>query len=243
MAGLALAAILAGACASSATTPSNSAAPPSRQSSSASNSAGHGSPSAGVRPSGSASASGSAATSGSAPAPGASGSAAASPASACVPGINLVHVDPGLEAGLPCTIGNVDLERFSFKLSDYIASSTGGERDLYAPWLVQFGLTSSDVNIAVVADLTQRENFVIHAIEVPGAADDMLASTFGDQARKAGWPVVSTKVGSEPILKITDPAAAGSLSVAYVFARNHVLYAVITDDPSLMIEALAKLTS
>ncbi len=40
-----------------------------------------------------------------------------------------------------------------------------------------------------------------------------------------------------------DPAAAasGGLSVGYVFAKDSVLYTVITDDSSLLLEALIKL--
>jgi hypothetical protein len=165
------------------------------------------------------------------------------PASACVTGLDLVHVDTALEEKLPCTIGGVNLERFSFLLSTYVASSSGGDRDLYAPWLVQFGLTTQDVKMAVVADLTQQENFVIHAISVPGVADDKLVSSFADQARKAGWPVSNVSFASQPLTEMVDPAArsAGSLSVGYVFARDHVLYTVITDDPNLLLEAIAKL--
>jgi hypothetical protein len=160
-----------------------------------------------------------------------------------VGGLNLSHDDPALEAYLPCKIGGIGLERFSVKLSAYIASSAGGDRELYAPWLVQFGLTPDDVVMAVDADLTQTENFVIHAIRVPGAADDKLGSSFGDVARKAGWPVVARTVASRAVLEMTDPAAkaAGSLSIGYVFAGNHILYTIITDDPSLLVEALIKL--
>jgi hypothetical protein len=40
-----------------------------------------------------------------------------------------------------------------------------------------------------------------------------------------------------------DPtaAASGRLSVGYVFAKDSVLYTVITDDSSLLLEALIKL--
>jgi hypothetical protein len=167
----------------------------------------------------------------------------ASPSSECVAGLNLSHDDAALEAYLPCIVGGIGLERFSLKLSAYIASSTGGDRELYAPWLVQFGLTPDDVVIAIDADLTQRENFVIHAIRVPGVADDKLASSFSDVARKAGWPVTDRTVAYRSVLEMTDPAAkaAGSLSIGYVFAGNHILYTIITDDPSLLVESLVKL--
>lgn len=174
----------------------------------------------------------------------ASGSASlsAAPSTACL-SVGLGSVDPVLEAYLPCTIGGVDLERFSMTLANYMSSSTGGDRELYAPWLVEFGLTPAEVNVAVVADLTDQENFVVHAIKVPGAADAKLASSFADQAKKAGWVVTQKTVTGRQVLEMTDPAAkaAGSLSVGYVLASNHVLYTIITDDPSLLVEALIKL--
>jgi hypothetical protein len=168
-------------------------------------------------------------------------SLSAAPSSACL-SVGLGSVDRVLEAYLPCTIGGVDLERFSMTLANYIAS---GPRDaeLYAPWLVAFGLTPAEVNMAVVADLTQQENFVVHAIKVPGVDDAKLASSFAEQAKKAGWPVTQKTVTGRQLLEMTDPAAkaAGSLSVGYVFASNHILYTIITDDPSLLVEALIKL--
>lgn len=173
----------------------------------------------------------------------ASPSGSAAPTPACLSGLDLTHVDTDLEDKLPCTIGGIDLERFSVPLSTYIAADTGGDRELYAPWLVQFGLSTQDVNMAVVADLTQQEDFVIHAISVPGVADGTLVSSFADQARKAGWPVDSVKIASESLTEIIDPATreAGGVATGYVFASDHVLYTIITDDPNLLLEAIAKL--
>ena len=153
------------------------------------------------------------------------------------------HADASLEDLLPSAIGGVSLEKFSLILSTYIASSSGGDGALYAPWLVTFGKTPDDVTMAVAADLTQTENFVVHAIKVSGVADVTLSSSFGDVARKAGWPVSTVSVATRPILQIIDPAAvaAGSLSVGYVYARNGVFYTVITDDSALLLEALIKL--
>jgi hypothetical protein len=169
--------------------------------------------------------------------------ASPSPVLGCVPGLNLGHLDPALEDKLPCTIGGIGLERFSFKLSEYIGSSSGGDRELYNPWLVQFGLTPEDVSMAVVADLTQHIHFVIHAISIPGVADGQLVSSFADQAKKAGWPVTSVKIASTSLMEIVDPAAveAGTQSVGYVYAKDHVLFTIITDDPNLLLEAIAKL--
>jgi|GEM_PF-1364736 hypothetical protein len=173
-------------------------------------------------------------------------SAPASPSATDSVTIGLPHIDASLEDLLPSTIGGVTMEKFSLVLSAYIASSTGGDRALYAPWLVNFGKTPDDVNMAVAADLTQTENFVVHAIKVSGVDDATLSSSFGDVARKAGWPVTShTNLMStgKTVLEIIDPAAqaAGTLSAGYVFAKNGVLYTVITDDSSLLLEALIKL--
>lgn len=153
------------------------------------------------------------------------------------------HVDAALEDILPATIGGIDLEKFSMPLSSYSASSPGGDKTLYGPWLVKFGKTPDDVNIAISADLTQRENLVIHAIKVPGVDDATLSSSFGTVAKAAGWPVSSKSVADKTVLEIIDPTAAtaGVLAAAYVYAKGGVLYFVITDDASLLLEALIKL--
>jgi hypothetical protein len=152
-------------------------------------------------------------------------------------------VDAALEDLLPSVIGGIDLQKFSMLLSTYAASSQGGEKDLYPPWLVKLGTTTEDVHIAIAADLTQRENFVVKAIRVPGADATTLTSSFADVASKAGWPV-STKLSlPKPVLEITDPTAqeAGVLGVGYVYAKDNVFYVVVTDDLSLLIQGLASL--
>ncbi len=178
--------------------------------------------------------------------PSSSAAASASPSATDAVTIGLPHIDTALEDLLPTQIGGVSMERFSLVLSAYIASSTGGDRSLYAPWLVKFGKTPDDVNMAVSTDLTLSENFVVHAIKVPGVADAALSSGFGDVARNAGWPVTShTDLMStgKTVLEIIDPAAqaAGTLSAGYVYAKNGILYTVITDDSALLLEALIKL--
>ena len=180
-----------------------------------------------------------------APSAGASGSAASgspfqSPTNdfSCGP-----HLDAKLEDLLPSIIGGVELEKCSMALSAYIASTSGGDDALYAPWLVKFGKIPDDVTLAVAVDLTGQENFIVHAIKVPGVADATLSSTFADVARKAGWPVETKTVATKTVLQMIDPtaAASGGLSVGYVFAKDSVLYTVITDDSSLLLEALIKL--
>jgi hypothetical protein len=171
---------------------------------------------------------------------GASGSPFPSPTNdfSCGP-----HLDANLEDLLPSIIGGVELEKCSMALSAYIASTSGGDDALYAPWLVKFGKIPDDVTLAVAVDLTGQENFIVHAIKVPGVADATLSSTFADVARKAGWPVETKTVATKTVLQMIDPtaAASGGLSVGYVFAKDSVLYTVITDDSSLLLEALIKL--
>jgi hypothetical protein len=228
--GIAITALLVAACGGAAgtATPAPSAAPAASPSAVVGPSAGL-SPS--TAPSGSVGPSGSANPSGSAPASGASGT-----------DIGLPHVEARLEDLLPSTIGGVTLEKFSLTLSAYIASTTGGDKALYAPWLVKFGKTPDDVNMAVAADLTGQENFILHAIDVPGVDDATLSSSFGDVAHKAGWTVNSKTVADKSVLEMIDPAAAasGGLSVGYVWAKDGVLYTIITDDSSLLLEALIR---
>jgi hypothetical protein len=228
--GLALAAVFLGGCGAASATP---AATPPGPGLSPRTTLPAGSPSASVPASGSAAPSGSASD--------------GSPSASASDPLNLPHIDAALEANLPSKIGGVDLFKFSLTLQAYIASTPGaGEDALYLPWLVKFSKTPADVNIAIATDLTDQENFIAHAIEVPGAAAAALSSGFDDAATKAGWPVKShTNWGStgKTVLEIIDPAAqaAGGLYDAFVYAKDDVLYTVITDDQDLLIEALIKM--
>jgi hypothetical protein len=164
-------------------------------------------------------------------------------ADACTSDLGLPHVSVTLEDLLPMTAGGVCLEKFSLTLSAYMASTTGGDKTLYTPWLVKFGKTSDDVNMAVASDLSQTVKFTAHAIEVPGVAAATLSSSFADVARAASWAVNTRSVAGKQILEIIDPvsASAGGVSAGYVYAKGDVLYTIITDDPSLLTEAVIKL--
>ena len=153
------------------------------------------------------------------------------------------HVDAALEDLLPSTIGGIDLEKFSMPLSSYIASSTGGDKLLYAPWLVKFGKTPDDVNIAIAADLTQRENFVDsrHQGSGRGCRDALLR--FRRRGPGGGLAGEHSVGLPKPVLAITDPTVttAGAIAIGYVYAKGNVLYVVITDDLALLLEGLASL--
>ncbi len=175
-----------------------------------------------------------------APGSSASGSAAVgSVGPTATPYLGLPHVDASLEDLLPSTVGGVTLEKFSLVLSAYIESTTGGDRALYAPWLLKFSKTTDDVNMAISADLSQppQVDFVVHAIEVPGAAAATLSSSFADAARAAGWSVVThaNYLAGLTVLEVTDPTTG---SPGYVFARADVLFTIITNDQSLLNEAI-----
>jgi hypothetical protein len=227
----ALTAALVAGCGAAAATPATSAvaAPSSSLAASVA-------PSASAAPASQPAASGSAG-------PAVSGSASASASDP----LGYPHVDGTLEDLLPSSIGNVTLVKFSLALSGYIASTPGaGEDALYTPWLVKFGKTPADVVIAVATDLTGQENFIGHAIRVPGVADSDLTSAFAEVAVKAGWPVTThTNLMStgKTVLEVIDPAAraSGALFAGYVYAKNSVMYTIITDDSSLLLEALIKL--
>ncbi len=157
--------------------------------------------------------------------------------------MSLPHIDASLEDLLPSAIGGIALTKFSEPLSSYDAASPSGDKLLYPAWLVKIGKTPDDVNIAIAWDPLQRENFIVHAIKVPGTDAATLTSTFSDAARNAGWPVSATSSLPKPVLEVTDPSAQGSggLGVAHVYAHDDVLYLVITDDLSLLIQGLADL--
>ena len=169
-------------------------------------------------------------------------SGSASPVPSGGSSIGLPHVDAALEDLLPGTIGNIPLEKFSEPLSTLVANSQGGEKLLYPAWLVPFAKTPDDVNVAITVDFTNQENFHADAIQVPGASAAALSAGFADVARKAGWPVSTRSVAAKSVLEITDPTApSGVLAVGYVYASGDVLYIIVTDDASLLVEALIKL--
>ena len=147
---------------------------------------------------------------------------------------------------MPSVVAHVQLAKFSLQLLAYMNSSPdAGENVLYAPWLVKFGWTTSEVSIAIATDLRPNGlNLVIHAIKVPGADAASLSKGFADVATKAGWPVKSVFIVKEKAtLEIIDPAAkaAGSLYAGYVYAKDNVLYTVITDNTDLLLETVIKL--
>lgn len=179
--------------------------------------------------------------------PSASGSAlpSVSPSLSPSPDLGLPHVDAALEDKLPGTIGGIQLEKFSMPLSTYMASSNGGDRVLYTPWLVKFGKTPDQIDLAEANDLTQTENFFVQAIQVPGVDAASLTGGFASVARNEKWPVTPKSIAATSVLEIVDPAtdAAGGLGTAYIYARGDIMYIIVTDDESLLVEALIDLIS
>jgi hypothetical protein len=159
----------------------------------------------------------------------------------------LPHANSKLEALLPSVIGNVALSKYSVLLSAQIAGDPGGSSALFAPWLVKFGKTTSDVDIAIATDLrpTGGINFAVYAVEVPGATAAALSQAYANVASASGWPVKSVSiVRDKATLEIIDPAAqaaGNALFAGYVYAYNDVLYTITTDDADLLLEALIKL--
>lgn len=172
--------------------------------------------------------------------PSASGSASPSVSPSPSPDLGLPHVNAALEDKLPGVIGGITLEKFSMPLSTYMASSKGGDKALYTPWLVKFGKNPDQIDLAVAADLTQTENFFVQAIQVPGVDAASLTGGFASVARNEKWPVNPKTIATKSVLEIVDPAtdAAGGLGTAYVYAKGDIMYIVVTDDASLLVEAL-----
>jgi hypothetical protein len=155
-------------------------------------------------------------------------------------------VDAALEAKLPDTIGGVQLEKLSYPLSSYLAPlKGGGDSVLYTPWLVQFGKNADDINMAVASDLTNTEQYTLQAIEVPGVGAAALTSGFVAVAQKQGWPVGPASIASVSVMEIVDPVTtgAGGHGTAYIYSQGDIMFVIVTDDISLVVETLAKLSS
>jgi hypothetical protein len=153
-------------------------------------------------------------------------------------------VDAALEDKLPSTIGGVALTKFSAPLSSYVASADAGpDAALYAPWLVKFGKTPDDVDLAVALDIYQTVSFHAEAIQVPGVDAAALIAGFADVARKAGWPVDATSIGTKSVYVIVDPSAdpTTGLGSAWVYAKADILYVIVSNDVALRLEAFIRL--
>jgi len=156
----------------------------------------------------------------------------------------LAHVDAALEDQLPSIIGGITLTKWSMPVSSYIASVTGGDTVLYAAWLVKFGMTPDEVDMALAVDLSGKEVANLRAIQVPGADAATLISGLADVATKAGWTNKTvTSLPKTPVHQIVDPTvdATKIANTAFVYAKGDIVFFVISDDLSVVIQALAAL--
>jgi len=161
----------------------------------------------------------------------------------------LAHYDAKFETLLPGVIGGIPLSKTSMPLSTFMASeicdasNPCADKALYTPWLVGFGKTPDDATFAAATDWTKTEKILIQAFKVPGIDGTKLSSAFVAEAQKAGWPVSPKKVGDRYVQELIDPARQNLdlLSIGWVYAKNDVMYIIITDDPALRLEALIKL--
>jgi hypothetical protein len=183
------------------------------------------------------------ATATSASSPSASGSTSPSVCPSPTQDLGLGHVNAALEDKLPGVIGGICLAKFSLPLSTYMASPIGGDKVLYTPWLVKFGKTPDQIDLAEANDLSRTEHFFVQAIQVPGVEAAALTGEFANVARKEKWPVTPKSIAATSVLEIVDPAtdAAGGRGTAYVYAKGDIMYVIVTDNESLLIEALINL--
>jgi hypothetical protein len=156
----------------------------------------------------------------------------------------LAHVDAALEDQLPSVIGGVCLTKWSMPVSSYMASVTGGDTVLYPAWLVKFGMTPDEVDMALAVDLGGHEVANLRAIQVPGVDAATLISGLSDVARKAGWAnKMMTGLTKSPVLRIEDPTVdpTKTANTAFVYAKGDIVFFVISDDQLVVIQALAAL--
>jgi hypothetical protein len=156
----------------------------------------------------------------------------------------LAHVDAALEDQLPSVIGGVCLTKWSMPVSSYMASVTGGDSVLYPAWLVKFGKTTDEVDMALAEDLSGHEICNLRAIQVPGADATALVAGLSEVATKAGWSNKTvTSLTKTPVLQIKDPTVdpTKTANTAFVYAKGDVVFFVISDDQLVVLQALAAL--
>jgi len=138
--------------------------------------------------------------------------------------------------------GSIDLCRFSETLSDYLGAASSSQVKIYTNWVVGFGRTPQDVDVAVDFPVADMTDVVILAVEIPGAKTD-LASAFGRAAAAEGRTVGPAQVGDRNLIEVVDPTLDVTTGhyIAYIYSKGQICYFIVTDKHEQLVSALIQL--
>ncbi len=173
--------------------------------------------------------------------PGDSGSPGASGAQTCSLG---AHYDQSLEDMLPDQVGPYELCKGSYPLSMFLNSQTKtNDKALYTDWMTRLNAKPEDTPLAVAMDQTDSQTIAILAFKPAVAESARLLTTFKESLDKLHWPNDSVLLAEKPVVRATDVGggANGMDATGYAYAKNGVLFLVVTEDSALALQAFIAL--
>ena len=153
------------------------------------------------------------------------------------------HGVPELEALLPASVGNVQLERVSLTGPDFYALGTADTQGQLNALLAALGKTTADLSVADAGDPTGRAILEIGAFRVAGASSTKLLSEWvaSNQASNPGHiSVTSETIDGRTLTKLVD-ATRDVGGTTRAFVKGDTIFLVAADDPALVSAALAQL--
>ncbi len=148
---------------------------------------------------------------------------------------------PDLEKVLPSELGGEPLAKVSWPLDLLLRSTKTGDAKLYAAFATALGVDPIDVKFATATNYTERK-VLVTALEVPGGTTDRLTTAFKGAAKTVGWPLQEESIVGKSVMRVADTTVTDpNNAIAYAYAKGDTLFVVVTDDASILAEALLKL--
>jgi hypothetical protein len=148
---------------------------------------------------------------------------------------------PDLEKMLPSELGGEPLAKVSWPLDLLLRSTKTGDAKLYEAWTSALGADPLAVRFATATNYADRK-VLVSALQVPGDSTDRLKAAFKQAATAVDWPLQEETIVGKPVMRVADTTASDpNNAIAYAYAKGDTLFVVVTDDASILAEALLKL--
>ena len=171
-----------------------------------------------------------------------SGSSLPSASDTPEPSVNR-HGVPDLEALLPASVGNVQLERLSLTGPDFYALGTPDTQGQLNAMLKALGKTTADLSVGDAGDPTGRAILEIGVFRVAGAESSKLLAQWiaSNEASSPGRiSVTNETIDGRALTKLVD-ATRDVGGTTRAFVQGDTIFLVKADDPAFVSDALAQL--
>jgi hypothetical protein len=153
------------------------------------------------------------------------------------------HGVPDLEALLPASVGNVQLERLSLTGPDFYALGTPDTQGQLDAMLKALGKTTADLSVGDAGDPTGRAILEIGVFRVAGAESSKLLAQWlaSNEASSPGRiSVTNETIDGRALTKLVD-ATRDVGGTTRAFVKGDTIFLVKADDPAFVSDALAQL--